>query len=83
MTDRNHAASFSGFWKKLFQKPIESGPLPTGWSTAISALHVGNRKHPGYHFACSQANSKHALEHSEDKSTANVEKEHIQFVLLS
>lgn len=72
MTDRNPAASFPGFWMNLFYKPIKSGALPRDWNTASSTLHVGNGKHPGCHLACSQANSKHALEHSEDKSTSKV-----------
>lgn len=74
LTDRNPAASFLDFWKNLFYKPIKSGALPKDWSTASSTLHVGNVEHPGYPLACSQASSKQALEHSEDKSTSKVEK---------
>ena len=73
LTDRNSAASIPDFWKNFFYKLLKTGALPKDWSTANSTLHVWNGKHPGYHLACGQANSKHGLEHSEDKTSAKVE----------
>lgn len=81
VTDRNLAASFPDFWKNIFYKHTKSRALLKDWSTLSPVLHVGNGKHPGYHLACSQDNSKHALEHSE--ALLNWRRINAQFVLLS